>query len=520
MTPENTRKTQRVSPPNVMVRVSTAERFRAFYLKDLSEGGLFIKTERALAIGQKVLVDLLPPGFTVPIRLPAAVVRHAGVGPNQTAGMGVKFDSLPPETALALAALISSYMMDGATEEGLEPPPQSEVKLQYSNLKMAYELREKELATERDQRREAGRQIAALTAELEVLKAGSQSAGAGSKTEELKAQLAAVQNELVSTNIRLEEALGNLAASAEEIDVLETDDAASRKLASTLAHEKLTLGKELDRLAGELKTERANAQSRVKELEGKRAEFDASEKEIIKSMHAELEARQLTAAAQTSRADGLQQQLTAQSVRLEAVEAHLKTLQSENAALAQKATSAEKAAKEGAVRLDRMKAKERELRQLLAAVSDGSEDEVVMIDSSGEEDIAIEETQSERVPSSLGDIFADAPAPRAADWKVPSGKVPDDSVTEHIELEFISEPVSLSRSDFDKRVQADEEFLPTGLFDAHQSKDDLEMKVKKLIESGPRFSQLTALVVQGVATGPQVLDALFKLHTAGAVKFR
>jgi len=45
-----------------LVKISTPERMRVAYLKDLSEGGVFIRTDKPLQLERVVDVDLLAPG--------------------------------------------------------------------------------------------------------------------------------------------------------------------------------------------------------------------------------------------------------------------------------------------------------------------------------------------------------------------------------------------------------------------------------------------------------------------------
>src|SRR5688572_17332259 len=84
------RKLPRVGATHVLVRVSTRDRFRSSYLKDVSEGGIFVRTEKPLVVGAEVVVDLLPPGWASPLRLKGQVVRTQ-TDPG-AAGMGVKFE--------------------------------------------------------------------------------------------------------------------------------------------------------------------------------------------------------------------------------------------------------------------------------------------------------------------------------------------------------------------------------------------------------------------------------------------
>ena len=198
MAPPDTRTAPRVAAPNVMVRVSTAQRFRAVYLKDLSEGGLFIKTDRPIPLGQKILVDLFPPGFTLPLRLPATVVRHATA---PTAGMGVKFESMLPETSQALSTLVASYHTSVSAAAAPVNPVDASRDLealteQYSNLKTNFDVLQQDLLTERERREEASKRALQMVSELESAKTSPDTSSISStQIEELKAALAAAQSQ-------------------------------------------------------------------------------------------------------------------------------------------------------------------------------------------------------------------------------------------------------------------------------------------------------------------------------------
>ena len=42
---------------------------------DLSDGGLFVRTDKPLPVGREVVVDLLPPGWSSPLRLTGTVTN-------------------------------------------------------------------------------------------------------------------------------------------------------------------------------------------------------------------------------------------------------------------------------------------------------------------------------------------------------------------------------------------------------------------------------------------------------------
>ena len=253
-TAEN-RKSPRVSAPHVLVKISSRDRFRSTYLKDLSEGGLFVKTDKALPEGAALVIDLLPPGWTDALRLKGVVVRaQSSAG---SSGMAVRFEN-NDETALsALRALVNDYQ-SGALPEVRNENSQEQLQLvlgQLAETKNTLERREAELSTERSRREEATKKAVVLTAELELAQAaggGGDVSDQGVRLKELETELATSQHEEMELRTRLAEVEGELEAFKHEIETLEQDDSTSRRLASGLAREKAELTAENARLSGQL----------------------------------------------------------------------------------------------------------------------------------------------------------------------------------------------------------------------------------------------------------------------------
>ncbi len=97
--------------PRVVLRIQSAERLRENYLKDLSEGGLFLKADRVLPIGSELTVELWPPGWTDSLALTARVVRvvEGPLESGKVPGMGVSFHDVAPETAAGLKQLLAEH---------------------------------------------------------------------------------------------------------------------------------------------------------------------------------------------------------------------------------------------------------------------------------------------------------------------------------------------------------------------------------------------------------------------------
>ncbi len=94
------RRAPRVGAPKVVVRIPSADRFRSHYLKDLSEGGLFIRADRTFPVGSDLTIELWPPGGSPALTLSARITRvtePAAAQPGHPAGMGVSFVGLSGE---------------------------------------------------------------------------------------------------------------------------------------------------------------------------------------------------------------------------------------------------------------------------------------------------------------------------------------------------------------------------------------------------------------------------------------
>lgn len=75
------------------------------HTEDLSASGLFIRTDRAFATGERVAVELSFPGLLERLRLTVQVVRRREAGPSGPRGIGVAIAGESPEEALRLEAL-------------------------------------------------------------------------------------------------------------------------------------------------------------------------------------------------------------------------------------------------------------------------------------------------------------------------------------------------------------------------------------------------------------------------------
>ena len=125
MTMDERRQHARRSVPTVTLRIGDAETFRRRHLKDLSNGGLFVRTSKTLAIGTLAEFRLEPPNHAPPILINGRVVRVDPPSQDESTapgGMGVRFEDVPDDVAAQLKELIETYRAPpDASAEGVAP---------------------------------------------------------------------------------------------------------------------------------------------------------------------------------------------------------------------------------------------------------------------------------------------------------------------------------------------------------------------------------------------------------------
>jgi type IV pilus assembly protein PilZ len=77
------------APIELRVEYRRLNGFFADYTRNISKGGTFIKTDRALPLGTRFLFRLVVPGRPEPFELTGVVVHAGGVG--EVAGVGIRF---------------------------------------------------------------------------------------------------------------------------------------------------------------------------------------------------------------------------------------------------------------------------------------------------------------------------------------------------------------------------------------------------------------------------------------------
>jgi len=90
------------------VRFETGDQLRTACLGNISEGGIFVATERPLPAGTALRLSIVVPEGGVEMAGRVAWVRPSS-SPNGAAGMGVRFEELSLEQREQIAEVVSRY---------------------------------------------------------------------------------------------------------------------------------------------------------------------------------------------------------------------------------------------------------------------------------------------------------------------------------------------------------------------------------------------------------------------------
>ncbi|HEY3447643.1 MAG TPA: PilZ domain-containing protein [Myxococcales bacterium] len=105
----NNRRHQRHRAANVAAHMRMENRIALCKVEDISESGVFIRTDESLPLGLAVSVDLAQPGLKKALRLTGKVARQASRG---KVGIGIHFDGLDADTRARLVQLITELGRD------------------------------------------------------------------------------------------------------------------------------------------------------------------------------------------------------------------------------------------------------------------------------------------------------------------------------------------------------------------------------------------------------------------------
>ncbi len=97
---------------NLEVQYRTAQEFRAAYAKNISGGGIFIRTQEPLPLNREVQLRFTLPGIARTFLVPGLVV-WTNPNPSRSSfptGMGLKFMDLDPEAKTILGEFVKEHL--------------------------------------------------------------------------------------------------------------------------------------------------------------------------------------------------------------------------------------------------------------------------------------------------------------------------------------------------------------------------------------------------------------------------
>lgn len=159
---EERREFTRQQVSRVEVRVASTEAFRASYLRDLSLGGLFVRSRKPLPVGAAVVIELSVEG-NPPVRLRGDVARHESNEDGTFRGFGVRLSTLDPDTITSLEQIIAEHA---------EPPPSTgSIDTELLEARGTIQAYEEMMATLRESENELAVKLEEANAEREILNA-------------------------------------------------------------------------------------------------------------------------------------------------------------------------------------------------------------------------------------------------------------------------------------------------------------------------------------------------------------
>ncbi len=236
---------QRAASFRVVVRIPSADRFRALYLEDVAAGGLFVRAERALPAGAAVTLELWPPGWDHALDIEGQVVRSldaaAAAAEGRSPGMAIRFVNVAPSVSRQLEALVAEHRSAPATGTETTGASAASASIEAAAAREKAARLEVELA-------EARGQVEALSQRVHVLEARDAESGPiVAECDDLRRRLAEAVGRVESEQVRAKE----------QLEVVTREfEALTRKLARE--REETRLQRERgDRLALELKKSEA-----------------------------------------------------------------------------------------------------------------------------------------------------------------------------------------------------------------------------------------------------------------------
>ena len=103
------------APIELSVEYKRVNSFFADYTRNISKGGTFIRTDRALDLGTEFVFELRVPGLSEGLRLRGKVqwvVRTEDASPASPAGMGIEFLWSDDEQRKHVEAIVEKLLVD------------------------------------------------------------------------------------------------------------------------------------------------------------------------------------------------------------------------------------------------------------------------------------------------------------------------------------------------------------------------------------------------------------------------
>jgi type IV pilus assembly protein PilZ len=105
---------------DVEVHYRTAQEFLSAYTRNISGGGIFVRTQHPLGLNQVVRVRFTLPGITHSFECKGTVVWANPPSNRSTlpAGMGIKLEDLDPEAHALLSEYVKTKTSSPAPDQG------------------------------------------------------------------------------------------------------------------------------------------------------------------------------------------------------------------------------------------------------------------------------------------------------------------------------------------------------------------------------------------------------------------
>lgn len=106
----------------LQVNYRTAQEFTAAYVRNISGGGIFIRTQQPLPLNSEVQIRLTLPGHTRVLAVRGVVVWNTPYPSRSSfpSGMGIKFLSLEPDVQKLISGFVREKLSVHAREK--KPP--------------------------------------------------------------------------------------------------------------------------------------------------------------------------------------------------------------------------------------------------------------------------------------------------------------------------------------------------------------------------------------------------------------